>query len=75
MDKAERAVALAHNALDYATLTADADGVVSQVFAEPGQVVAVGAPVLRLAHTAEREAAVAVPETLIDRRAGQPGAR
>jgi RND family efflux transporter MFP subunit len=72
MDKAERAVALAHNALDYATLTADADGVVSRVFAEPGQVVAVGAPVLRLAHTAEREAAVAVPETLIDRVRANP---
>jgi RND family efflux transporter MFP subunit len=72
MEKAERAVSLAQNALDYATLKADADGVISQVFAEPGQVVAVGAPVFRLAHTAEREAAVAVPETLIDRVRANP---
>ena len=40
--------------------------------AEPGQVVAAGAPIVRLAHTDEREAAVAVPENLVDRvRANQ----
>jgi RND family efflux transporter MFP subunit len=65
--KAERAVALARNALGYATLTADADGVVSAVEAEPGQVVATGAPVFRLAHTDRKEAAVAIPENLVDR--------
>lgn len=65
--KAERAVSLAHNALDYTTLAADADGVVSATLAEPGQVVAAGAPVVRLAHTDAKEAAVAVPETLIDK--------
>lgn len=65
--KAERAVTLAGNALDYATLTADADGVISEVAAEPGQVVAAGQPIVRLAHTAEREASASVPETLIDR--------
>ena len=67
MVKAERALTLARNALDYATLKADADGVVSLVAAEPGQVVAAGAPIVRLAHTGEREAAVSVPETLVDR--------
>ena len=66
-DKAERAVSLARNALSYATLTADADGVVSATEAEPGQVVAAGAPVVRLAHTDVKEAAVAVPESLVDR--------
>ena len=70
--KAERAVTLARNALDYTTLKADADGVVSLVAAEPGQVVAAGAPIVRLAHTDEREAAVAIPENLIDRVRANP---
>jgi len=67
VDKAARAVSLAFNALSYATLTADADGVVSAIEAEPGQVVAAGAPVVRLARTDVKEAAVAVPENLVDR--------
>jgi RND family efflux transporter MFP subunit len=67
LEKAERAAHLARNSLDYATLTADADGVVSAVLAEPGQVVAAGAPVLRLEHTAEKEAAVAIPEIWVER--------
>jgi RND family efflux transporter MFP subunit len=65
--RAERAVTLAHNAVAYATLTADADGIVSAVLAEPGQVLAAGAPAMRLSHTGEKEAAVAIPETLVDR--------
>jgi RND family efflux transporter MFP subunit len=72
LERADRAVTLARNALDYATLEADADGVVSMVMAEPGQVVGAGAPVVRLAHTGEREAAVAVPETLVDRVRANP---
>ena len=65
--RADRAVSLARNAIDYATLRADADGVISAVSAEAGQVVAAGAPIVRLAHADEREAAVSVPETLVDR--------
>jgi len=65
--RADRAVALARNAMDYTTLRADADGVISAVMAEPGQVVAASGPIVRLAHTAEQEAAVSVPETLLDR--------
>jgi RND family efflux transporter MFP subunit len=70
--RAERAVTLARNAVGYATLNADADGIVSAVLAEPGQVVAAGAPVLRLSHTGEPEAAVAIPESLIDRARSAP---
>jgi RND family efflux transporter MFP subunit len=70
--RADRAVALARNAIDYATLQADADGVISAVSAEPGQVVAAGATIVRLAHSDEREAAVSVPETLMDRVRGEP---
>ena len=70
--RAERAVTLARNAVGYATLTADADGIVSAVMAEPGQVVAPGAPVMRLSHSGEKEAAVAIPETLVDRARTAP---
>lgn len=44
----------ARNDLAYATLTAPAAGTIADVAAEAGQVVAVGTPVLRLAHTGER---------------------
>jgi RND family efflux transporter MFP subunit len=70
--RAESTVALARNAIDYATLRADADGVISAVEAEPGQVVAAGAPVVKLARAAELEAAVSVPETLIERAKTAP---
>ena len=69
--RAARATELARNALGYATLAADADGVVTSVFAEPGQVVQPGTPVLRLARRGEPEASVALPEPLLA-RAGQP---
>lgn len=52
----------AANQRGYATLLADADGVVTDVLAQPGQVVSAGAPIVRLARAGAREAAVAVPE-------------
>jgi RND family efflux transporter MFP subunit len=63
--RAQRAVELAANSLDYATLRADADGVVTATFIEPGQVVAVGQRSIRLAKLAEKEAVVALPETFV----------
>jgi RND family efflux transporter MFP subunit len=60
--RAERAVDLAKNSLDYATLRADADGVVTHTLIEPGQVVAAGQTAARVARSAELEAAVALPE-------------
>jgi RND family efflux transporter MFP subunit len=67
LDRAKRALDLAANQLAYATLTADSDGIVTATLAEPGQVVAAGTPVVRLARSGEREAVVAVPEALIER--------
>jgi RND family efflux transporter MFP subunit len=55
---------VASNANRYAALLADADGVVMETLAEPGQVVSAGQPVVRLARTGEREAIVQLPETL-----------
>ncbi len=63
--QAERSVALAQNALSYATLRADASGVVTAIYVEPGQVLALGQPVVRIARAGAREAVVAVPEALV----------
>jgi RND family efflux transporter MFP subunit len=49
---------------DYSLLGADADGTVVQTLAEPGQVVAAGQTVIKLAHAGPREAAVNLPETI-----------
>lgn len=62
---ARAAAASAGNQRGYAVLTADADGVVTELLAEAGQVVAPGTPVLRLARSGPREALVAVPETAL----------
>jgi RND family efflux transporter MFP subunit len=48
----------------YSQLIADSDGVVIETLAEPGQVVAAGQTVVKLAHSGPREAAVNLPETL-----------
>jgi RND family efflux transporter MFP subunit len=63
LERAKRTVDLTHNQLDYSELKADADGVITATLAEPGQVVAIGQPVVRLAHRGEKEAVVALPET------------
>ncbi len=55
---------VAQNARGYAVLIADSDGVVQDILAEPGQVVATGQSVVRLAHAGPREAAVDLPETV-----------
>jgi RND family efflux transporter MFP subunit len=49
---------------DYSELVADADGIVVETLAEPGQVVTAGQTVVKLAHSGPREAAVNLPETL-----------
>ncbi|MGE5145997.1 MAG: efflux RND transporter periplasmic adaptor subunit [Candidatus Eiseniibacteriota bacterium] len=63
LERARRAFDLADNQLGYADLKADADGVITATLAEPGQVVAIGQAVVRLAHRGEKEALVALPET------------
>lgn len=61
------------NQSGYTRLLADATGVVTAVQAEPGQVVAVGAPVVQLAHDGARDVVVAVPEgAYAGVRVGQP---
>lgn len=54
------------NQAAYATLPAEMDGVVTQVLAEAGQVVAQGQPVLRIANPREKELAISASEARID---------
>jgi RND family efflux transporter MFP subunit len=67
LNRAERQVELTKNSLSYATLVADARGVVTATLIEPGQVVAAGQTAIRVARFAEKEAVVAIPETLVGR--------
>jgi RND family efflux transporter MFP subunit len=62
LKRARRSLDLARNQLGYADLKADANGVITATLAEPGQVVAVGQAVARLAQSGEKEAIVALPE-------------
>src|SRR5580692_5617318 len=67
LNRAERSVELTKNSLSYATLAADTRGVVTATLIEPGQVVASGQTAIRVARLAEKEAVVAIPETLVGR--------
>jgi len=61
---AEAQARVSRNDAGYTVLVADADGTVTETLAEPGQVVAAGQIVVRLARSGPREAIVALPETL-----------
>jgi membrane fusion protein, multidrug efflux system len=54
------------NQAAYASLVADADGVVTAIDAEAGQVVAAGTPVVRVVRTDEKEVVIGVPEDRVD---------
>lgn len=72
LEQAQSQLAVQGNQAGYAVLAADVSGVVTAVEAEPGQVVAAGAPVVRIAADGARDAVFSVPE---DRVAGvKPGA-
>jgi RND family efflux transporter MFP subunit len=67
LDRADRSVELTKNSLSYATLVADTRGVVTATLIDAGQVVASGQTAIRVARFAEKEAVVAIPETLLGR--------
>src|SRR5882762_1977418 len=67
LTRAERSVELTNNSLSYATLVADTRGVVTATLIDAGQVVASGQTAIRVARFAEKEAVVAIPETLVGR--------
>lgn len=67
------AAAQGHNAVGYTNLTAGADGVISAINAEEGQVVAAGQTVMTLVQTGELEIEINVPENKIqDISVGMP---
>lgn len=61
---AEAQAGVARNETRYAVLRTGHAGVVVATLAEPGQIVAAGQPVLRLAEAGPREAVVSLPETI-----------
>src|SRR5712675_3603220 len=67
LNRAQRSVDLTKNSLSYATLVADTRGVVTATLIDAGQVVASGQTAIRVARFAEKEAVVAIPETLLGR--------
>src|SRR6195256_7079413 len=67
LNRAQRSVELTNNSLSYATLAADTRGVVTATLIDAGQVVASGQTAIRVARFAEKEAVVAIPETLVGR--------
>lgn len=70
-EQAQAQLASQGNQARYTTLAADVSGVVTAVEAEPGQVVAAGTPVVRIAADGPRDVVFAVPE---DKVAGvRPG--
>lgn len=76
LDQARAQASVQSNQAAYAALVADAGGVITGVDAEPGMVVAAGAPVVRLAHDGPRDVVFAVPEDkvgLVKALAAQPG--
>lgn len=77
LDQARAQSAVQGNQADYAVLRADAAGVITAVEAEPGQVMAAGAVVLRLAQDGPRDAVFSIPEdklALVRALEGKPGA-
>ena len=75
-DQANAQSGVQGNQARYATLVADASGVVTGVDAEPGMVVAAGTPVLRVAQDGPRDVVFSVPEDkvgLIKALAAQSG--
>lgn len=72
-EQARQQLALAKNQLNYTTLVADHDGVITGLQADVGQVLAAGQAVLGFAWAGEREVQVDVPESRIGEIAvGQP---
>ena len=63
LEQAKAQLATAQNQSSYTTLIAEADGVITAVNLEPGQVVAAGQTVMRFARPEEKEVAINLPET------------
>ena len=65
LDRAQQALSLAQNTIEYAVLKADSDGVVTDTAVEAGQVIAVGQKAFSIADNRELEALVSIPESAV----------
>ncbi|HSD70656.1 MAG TPA: efflux RND transporter periplasmic adaptor subunit, partial [Woeseiaceae bacterium] len=66
VEQATADLRLSEQRLSYTTLRSDHDGVVTEVMAEAGSVVAAGQPVMNVARPSELEAVFDVPDSRID---------
>jgi membrane fusion protein, multidrug efflux system len=66
LTRARASLRKAKDALGYTRLDADFDGVITNRYAEPGQVLTAGQKVVTLARPEVREAVIAVPDKLAD---------
>jgi RND family efflux transporter MFP subunit len=62
LEQARAHTHVASNQSAYTTLAAEADGVITAVSLEPGQVVASGQTIMRFAQTREKEVVISLPE-------------
>lgn len=62
LEQAQAQLSSQGNQANYTTLIADVAGVITAIEAEPGQVVAAGTPVVRIAQDGARDVVFAVPE-------------
>jgi multidrug efflux system membrane fusion protein len=62
LDQAKAQLNVQGNQASYASLLADASGVITGIELEPGMMAAAGTPVLRLAHDGPRDVVFSVPE-------------
>ena len=74
-DAANAQVGVSGNQAVYTTLTADADGVVTALNAEPGQVIAAGQAVVRIARLGEKDAIINVAENQLAQVKANPKAK
>lgn len=68
LEASEARARIAKEQLDYTELRAEKDGIVTVKLAEPGEVVASGQPIVKIAQNSERDAVFDLPEEMI--RAG-----
>jgi RND family efflux transporter MFP subunit len=66
MEQAEANLAKAREQLSYAVLKADYSGIVTATYAEVGQTVSPGQPILAIAEPTRRDAVIDAPEKIID---------
>ena len=74
-DSAQAQASVSGNQASYTTLTADADGVITAVNAEAGQVVAPGQAVVRVARLGEKDAVINAGENQVAALRANPNAR